>query len=147
MYRASTEVIVGIFVILGVACLAYLSATLGEANLWRSPYYEVSAVFDSVSGLRKGAGVEIAGVEVGKVLEINLDQNQAKVIMGIQKGVAISDDTIASIRTQGIIGDKFIKLTPGGSSERIGPQGSLTETESAINIEELISKYIFEGKK
>jgi len=144
VYKASTEVIVGAFVLLGVVCLAYLSVSLGGVNLLGDPYYRVTGVFNSVTGLRTGSSVEIGGVEVGKVLEISLDENQAVVTMGIRKGVTLSEDTIASVRTKGIIGDMFVKLTPGGSTEKVKPGGRLIETESAISLEELISKYIFE---
>ncbi|GLI32669.1 outer membrane lipid asymmetry maintenance protein MlaD [Desulforhabdus amnigena] len=146
MYKTSTEIIVGIFVLLGVACIAYLSVSLGEVDLFGNPYYRVSAEFNSITGLKKGSTVEIAGVEVGKVLDISLDSYMAKVTMGIRKDIKLSDDTIASVRTKGIIGDMFIKLSPGGSSEMLEPGGVLVETESAISLEELISKYIFESK-
>jgi phospholipid/cholesterol/gamma-HCH transport system substrate-binding protein len=144
MYKMSTEITVGIFVLIGVTCLTYLSVNLGDASIFADPYYKVDAVFNSVTGLKVGGTVEIAGVQVGKVLDINLDQNQANVVMGIRKGVQLSNDTIASVRTKGIIGDMFVKLTPGGSGETIKPGGMLVETESAISLEELISKYIFE---
>jgi phospholipid/cholesterol/gamma-HCH transport system substrate-binding protein len=89
------------------------------------------------------ASVEIAGVPVGKVKKIILEENEALVEMEIKKGTRISDDTIASIRTKGIIGDKFIKLSPGGSEDLLGDKGALMDTESAISLEELVSKYIF----
>ena len=146
MYRMSTEVTVGIFVIIGIACLTYLSVNLGDASIFVDPYYRVTAVFNTVTGLKTGATVEIAGVPVGKVLDISLDENQASVTLGLKKGVRLSDDTIASIRTKGIIGDMFVKLTPGGSGEMLKPDGKLVETESSISLEELISKYIFESK-
>lgn len=146
MYKWSTEVTVGLFVLLGVACIFYLSIHLGEVNVFGDPYYPVNAEFSSVTGLKTGASVEIAGVPVGKVLDITLRDNQAVVIMGIRKGLSLSEDTIASIRTKGIIGDMFVKLTPGGSPEKVKPGGLLVETEAAISLEELISKYIFEGK-
>jgi len=146
MYKWSTEVTVGLFVLLGVACIFYLSIHLGEVDVLGDPYYPVNAEFNSVTGLKSGATVEIAGVPVGKVLDITLRDNQAVVTMGIRKNLPLSEDTIASIRTKGIIGDMFVKLTPGGSTEKVKPGGLLVETESAISLEELISKYIFEGK-
>jgi len=90
--------------------------------------------------------VEIAGVQVGKVAKVRLDPEyyDAVVSMAIDKGVSLQEDSIASIRTAGIIGDRYVKISPGGSPEAIAPGGEITETESAINIEELISKYIFE---
>lgn len=146
MYKMSTEVAVGVFVILGVLCIGYLSVALGGAKIFGDPYYKVSAEFGSITGLRKGASVEIAGVQVGKVLDISLDENHARVTMSIRKGLRLSKDTVASVRTKGLIGEMFVKLTPGGTSELIEPNGKLVETESAISLEELVSKYIFEGK-
>ncbi len=146
MYKVSTEVAVGTFVTAGLACLIYLSVSLGEAQLPGSSYYHVNAIFDSVTGLKKGASVEIAGVPVGRVLDISLDRNRAVVAMAIRNGIALSVDTTASVRTKGIIGDMFVKLSPGGHGEIVKPHGLLVETESTISIEELISKYLFEPR-
>lgn len=146
MFKAKTELIVGIFVIVGIVAFVYLSVTLGDIELFGNNNYNVFASFDSVTGLKVGAKVEIAGVEVGKVSGIELDVDQAVVKMDILKEVKISDDSVASIRTQGIIGDKYIKLSLGGSEEYIENAGDIFETESAISLEELVSKYIFESK-
>jgi len=108
-------------------------------------YYTVSAGFDSVSGLKPGARVEVAGVEVGKVDRIALDEksgDRALAFLKIKNGVKITDDVIASVRTSGIIGDKFIKLKPGGSDRMLKNNDVIRETESAIDIEELVSKFI-----
>jgi len=144
MYSKKTEVSVGLFMIMGMACLVYLSVNLGGVELFGSNAYTIRAVFGSIEGLEPGASVEIAGVPVGKVRSITLEENNARVDMEIKNGTQISDDTIASIRTKGVIGDKFVKLSPGGSDEFIEDKGELIDTESAISLEELISKYIFE---
>jgi len=78
------------------------------------------------------------------VSKIYLDNYEAVVELLINPEIKIQDDAIASIRTQGIIGDKYVKISPGGSEDYIGPKGLITETESAVDIEELVSKYIFE---
>jgi len=143
MYGKKTEISVGIFMMAGIACLVYLSVRLGSVDLFGSDAYVVSAKFGSIEGLEVAASVEIAGVPVGKVKKITLEENEALVEMEIEKGIRISDDTIASIRTKGIIGDKFIKLSPGGSEDLLGDKGALMDTESAISLEELVSKYIF----
>ena len=145
MYKRSTEVIVGIFVVIGALCIIYLTVSLGGVDLFGSPYYNVVAEFDSVSGLRAGASVEVGGVPMGKVLDISLEDYRADVTIGILKGIELSDDTIASIRTQGVIGDKFVKMTPGGSEVMLQHGDLIVDTESAISLEELISKYIFES--
>jgi phospholipid/cholesterol/gamma-HCH transport system substrate-binding protein len=139
-----TEISVGVFMILGIVCLVYLSVSLGSVELFGSNAYTIDAVFGSIEGLESGASVEIAGVPVGKVKQITLAGNKALVKMEIKKGTKISDDTIASIRTKGMIGDKFVKLSPGGSEEVLKDSDSLMDTESAISLEELINKYIFE---
>ncbi|MCG8637983.1 MAG: outer membrane lipid asymmetry maintenance protein MlaD [Desulfobacterales bacterium] len=144
MYGKKTEISVGLFMIMGMACLVYLSVNLGAVELFGSNAYTISATFGSIEGLEPGASVEIAGVPVGKVSRITLEENNARVEMEIENGTMISDDTIASIRTKGVIGDKFIKLSPGGSEDFLEDKDALMDTESAISLEELISKYIFE---
>ena len=143
MYGKKTEISVGIFMVVGIACLVYLSVNLGNVDLFGSNVFMIDARFGSIEGLEVSASVEIAGVPVGKVKRITLEENQALVQMEIKKGTRISDDTIASIRTKGIIGDKFVKLSPGGSEDLLEDKDSLMDTESAISLEELVSKYIF----
>ena len=145
MKRATVETSVGIFVLIGILCLAYLSIKLGKVELFGGDSYEVSAQFDSVSGLKSGASVEIAGVEVGRVDRIILDTksgSQAKIYLRLQSGVKLSDDVIASVRTRGIIGDKFILLKPGGSDRILANGARIRDTESAVDLEEMVSKYI-----
>ena len=143
MYGKKTEISVGIFMVVGIACLVYLSVNLGNVDLFGSNVFMIDARFGSIEGLEVSASVEIAGVPMGKVKRITLEENQALVQMEIKKGTRISDDTIASIRTKGIIGDKFVKLSPGGSEDLLEDKDSLMDTESAISLEELVSKYIF----
>jgi len=145
MEKARLETIVGIFVLVGILCMAYLSINLGKLELLGGDYYEVSANFDSISGLRNGASVEIAGVEVGRVDRIVLDPKAgytAKVTLRINSGIELQDDVIASVRTRGIIGDKYIQLKPGGSDRLLKDGGRIREAESAIDFESLISKFI-----
>ena len=145
MFNKKTEFIVGVFMIVGIVALVYLSVSLGNIEIFgSSKFYKATALFDSVAGLKNGANIEIAGVQVGKVTNIGLEDDMAFVELSIYKEVAVTDDTIASIRTNGVIGEKFIKLTPGGSDDFIENGGTIIDTESAISIEELISKYIFE---
>ncbi|GBD96154.1 MAG TPA: outer membrane lipid asymmetry maintenance protein MlaD [Nitrospirae bacterium] len=144
MKKINIETGVGIFLIAGLLCLGYLSVKLGDVNLFGSDRYLVSARFANVSGLKEGASVEVAGVSVGKVSKINLDDYEALVELEIDPDIKLQEDAIASIRTQGIIGDKYVKIKVGGSEEYIDEGGELLETESAIELEELVSKYIFE---
>jgi phospholipid/cholesterol/gamma-HCH transport system substrate-binding protein len=145
MNMAKLEMTVGVFMLIGMLCLGYVSIKLGKMEIMGGDYYSVSAEFDSVSGLKPGARVEVAGVEVGKVDRISLDPksgDRAVALLKIKTGVNITDDVIASVRTSGIIGDKFIKLKPGGSDKFLTNNGKIRETESAIDIEELVSKFI-----
>jgi phospholipid/cholesterol/gamma-HCH transport system substrate-binding protein len=145
MKKASLETIVGIFVMIGIVCLAYLSIKLGKMEVLGGDNYVVYGEFDSVSGLKKGASVEIAGVGVGTVDRIVLAPeggDRARVYLKINTSVKLQDDVIAAVRTSGIIGDKFIKLKPGGSDMYLKTGSRIRETESAIDLEELLSKYI-----
>lgn len=148
MKRFNLEIAVGLFMVVGFACFAWLSVRLGDVNLFANRTYPVQARFGSVSGLKVGAVIEIAGVPVGKVAAITLDPEsyQAQVALEIDNAVKLQEDSIASIRTAGIIGDRYVDISPGGSPELIAAGGKITETESAINLEELVSKYIFEKK-
>ena len=142
------ELAVGVFMLVGLLALAYLAINLGGIDLFGGNYTKVYARFDSVSGLKEGARVEIAGVLVGKVDKISLNQDDmAKVELLIFPEVKLQTDVIASIKTQGIIGDKFIKISPGGDDIYLGNGGLITETESAIDLEDLISKYVFGSVK
>jgi len=135
---------VAAFVVIGVLCLGYISIKLGKVDLG-GDYYNVTAEFDSAVGLKPGAGVEIAGVDIGKVDHIVLDpanDSEALVYLKIRRGVKITDDAIASIRTSGIIGDKFVSLSPGGSDHFLPKNGRIQETESSVDIVSLISKYL-----
>jgi phospholipid/cholesterol/gamma-HCH transport system substrate-binding protein len=145
MNMAKLEMTVGIFMLVGMLCLGYISIKLGKMEIMGGNYYAVSAEFDSVSGLKPGARVEVAGVDVGKVDRIALESksgDRAVAYLKIRTGVKITDDVIASVRTSGIIGDKFIKLKPGGSDRFLKENDKIRETESAIDIEELVSKFI-----
>ena len=145
MKKRSMETAVGIFVVIGIVCVGYLTVKLGKMELIGDNYYPIYARFRSVSGLKMGAYVEMAGVQIGKVDSISLDQERktALVEMKIRKEVILSDDVIASVTTAGLIGDKYINLSPGGSETLLKPGDLITETESAVNLEELISKYVF----
>jgi len=145
MNKSSVELGVGIFVLIGLICVGYLTIQLGQMKLLGDDHYFLNARFTSVSGLKAGAQVEIAGVPVGQVESIHLDLKDqvAMVQLKIQKNIVLTDDVIASVKTEGLIGDKYIKLTPGGSDVILKPGDTITDTESALDIEELISKYAF----
>jgi len=144
MDRPNVNIAVGLFVVLGVLALAYLSIKLGRVTIFTGGGYELIADFPSVGGLRPGASIEIAGVEVGRVESIGLGEDyQARVVLRLNTGVQLQDDAIASIKTKGLIGEKFIRISPGASEKLIPPNGRLREVEAPVDLEELISKYVF----
>ena len=145
MKRSTVEIAVGLFVLIGIVCAGYLTIRLGQMAWFDEDHYIVYAKFESVAGLKAGNQVEMAGVRIGQVAEITLDPDDqvANVKLKIQTHVTLSDDVIASIKTAGLIGDKYIKIEPGGSDEILKSGGTILETESALDLEELISKYVF----
>ena len=143
MERSKVNVAVGIFVVLGILALGYLSIKLGRVSLFGNRGYEVTVDFPSIGGLKAGSSVEIAGVDVGEVERIGLVDYQARVVLRINQGVKLQEDSIASIKTKGLIGEKYIRISPGGSDKVIPPGGRLREVEAPVDFEELLSKYIF----
>ena len=145
MKRFNLEVTVGLFVVLGLCALAYLSVRLGQLQVGRGNTYDLTAVFPTVAGLREGATVEIAGVQVGRVQDIKLADYAAAVTLRVNKQVKLQDDAIASIRTRGLIGEKYVRITPGGSERLLAAGGRIREVEPPIDIETLIGHFI-QGK-
>lgn len=142
MEKAKLELVVGIFVLAGIACLAYLSIKLGKLELIGGDVYEVVAQFDTATGLKAGASIEIAGVEVGRVKDITLRDDRATVSLAVNNNVKLFSDTIASIKTRGIIGEKFLALSPGGGGDPLKPGDTIRDTESGLDLEELVSQYV-----
>ena len=145
MKKYSIETIVGIFVVIGLLCVAYMTVKLGKVSIFGDDYYLLYARFASVSGLRVGNPVEIEGIEAGRVERLSIDQEKqmAMVELKIRKDIKVYDDAGASIKTAGLIGDKFVKIDPGGAGEILKPGGIITETTSPMDLEELIGKYAF----
>lgn len=141
------EIAVGFFVLLGLVCLSYLTIKLGRMEIIGDTGYQLTARFNSASGLRVGADIELAGVPVGRVALISVDvpRAQAVVTLRLKENIQLPEDTIASIKTSGLIGDKYVNLSPGGSEEMLARGSEIHETESAVDIESLIGKYAFGG--
>ncbi|HEY6640372.1 MAG TPA: outer membrane lipid asymmetry maintenance protein MlaD [Nitrospiraceae bacterium] len=142
MEKTKLELVVGVFVFIGLVCLGYLSIKLGKLELVGGSVYEVEAQFNSASGLKPGSTVEIAGVEVGRVRGITLIEDRAKVKLAVNNTVKLYTDTIASIKTRGIIGEKFLALSPGGGGDLLKPGDTIRDTESGLDLEELVSQYV-----
>jgi len=140
--QTRTEIIVGIFVLVGIACLGYLAVRLGKLEVLGDSGYHVYADFPSVAGLKVGDPVEIAGVRVGRVESIGLADDRARLNLRIDDHVKLQDDVIASVRARGLIGDKFVLVTPGASDKTIPAGGKIRETESPPDITDLIGKIV-----
>lgn len=143
MARVNTEVVVGVFLLLGLLALGYLAIKLGRMEVIGNSGYTVHATFPNVGGLRTGTPVEIAGVDIGWVERIELKNYQARVDFRIKSGIELPEDSIASIRTKGLIGEQFVRISPGGAGENILPGGEIKETEPPVDIMELIANYAF----
>ena len=143
MKKFDLELAVGLFIIAGIVCLGYLSIKLGKMEIVGERGCDIYGVFSNVGGLKVGSSIEIAGVNVGRVKRITLENYQATVVLNLPKGLKIQEDAIVSVKTKGLIGEKYIDITPGASEKIIQPGGRIRETQPAVDLEELISKFIF----
>lgn len=143
MKKIDLELIVGIFVIAGIICLGYLSVKMAKMDVFSEDGYELYAVFSDIGGLKEGSSVLIAGMEVGKVKSITMYDYEAKVVLSMTKDIKIQEDAIASIKTRGLIGEKYLAISPGGSDVLLSPGERIRETMPALDVEELISNFAF----
>jgi phospholipid/cholesterol/gamma-HCH transport system substrate-binding protein len=142
--RSQLELVVGLFVLVGISAVAYLAVEIGAGTLVGSDTYTLKARFTNVGGLNRGANVVIAGVTVGKVEDISLDEAYRAIItLRLRRNVELPVDSMASVRTSGLIGDKFISFTPGVEEEFLKPGELVTQTEPTVDIESLISRFAF----
>jgi phospholipid/cholesterol/gamma-HCH transport system substrate-binding protein len=145
MKKYTMETTVGIFLVFGLLCVGYMTVKLGHVSLLGDNSYSLFARFTSVTGLRVGSSVHMLGIEVGRVERLTMDQKDQKAVVEIriQEGIKIFDDAIASIKTEGLIGDQYLSIDPGGSGAPLAPGGTITETQPAVDIADLIGKYAF----
>jgi phospholipid/cholesterol/gamma-HCH transport system substrate-binding protein len=145
MKKYSMETWVGIFLVVCIACVTYLTVKLGDVSIIGDASYPLFAKFTSVSGLKVGSSIEMVGMQVGRVAGFTMDQKDqvAVVELRIQNGVKIYQDAVASIKTNGLLGDKYVKIDAGGGGGLLAARGTITETEAPVDIMELISKYAF----
>ncbi|MDI7261521.1 MAG: outer membrane lipid asymmetry maintenance protein MlaD [Thermodesulfobacteriota bacterium] len=144
MKKIDLELMVGLFFLAGILCLGYLSIKLGKMEVFGGKEYEVHAIFSNSGGVKEGSSIVIAGVEVGRVKSITLENYQARIALTLPLNLKIQEDAIASIKTKGLVGEKYIEISPGGSNKLIPPGGKIRETLPPVDIEELISKLVFE---
>jgi phospholipid/cholesterol/gamma-HCH transport system substrate-binding protein len=145
MKKYAMETTVGIFVVIGLLCIGYMTVKLGHVTFLSDKSYPLFARFTSVSGLRAGNPVDMFGIDIGRVENLTMDQEGQKAVVEIRirNGIKIYDDAIASIKTEGLIGDKYLSIDPGGAGALLKPGGSITETQPAVDILDLIGKTAF----
>ena len=145
MKKYSKETVVGIFVVIGLACIGYMTVKLGNVGFFGDNTYSLYASFSTVTGLREGNPVNMLGLEIGKVEKFTLNQEnqQVRVEFKINKGIEIYDDAIASVKTEGLIGDKYVAIDPGGGGDLLANGDTITDTNSPTDIMDLVSKYAF----
>lgn len=149
MKKFDTELLVGILLLCGAGLLVYLSLRLGQVDLFGSQGYTVHADFSTAGGLQSGATVELSGVEIGRVEAVDLVDYQARVVMKIRDGIVLHEDAQAALKNNGLIGERYVEITPGKAPEKIPPGGQIKKTEAPVDIQEAIAKFIFgnvEGK-
>jgi len=145
MKKYTQETVVGIFVVIGLCAIAYMTVRLGNVGFLGENTYSLYAKFNTVTGLRVGNPVNMLGLEIGRVQSFKMDQkNQVAVVeLKINNGIEVYDDAIASIKTEGLIGDKFISIDAGGGGDLLADGDFITDTESPTDIMDLVSKYAF----
>jgi phospholipid/cholesterol/gamma-HCH transport system substrate-binding protein len=145
MKKYSKETVVGLFMLAGLICVAYMAVKLGNISIFGDNTYTLYARFDKVTGLHIGNPVDMLGLEVGRVSGLTIDQEKqrAVVAMKIKKGIKVYDDAIAAIKTQGLIGDKYVDLDGGGGGDLLKPGGTIIDTVAPVDLGELIGKYAF----
>jgi phospholipid/cholesterol/gamma-HCH transport system substrate-binding protein len=145
MRKYRHETVAGLFVVIGLICVGYLAVKLGDVRILGDDTYVLYARFTSVSGLRVGNPIEMLGIEIGRVAGFKMDQKnqQAVVALKIKKGIQVFEDGMASVKTAGLIGDRYVSIDAGGVGEVLKPGETIKETESAADLGDLIRKYAF----
>ena len=145
MKKFAMETSVGVFFFVGLLLIGIMTVKLGHVSLFGEKTYPLSARFTSVTGLRVGSPVYMFGIEVGRVERLTMDQKDRKAAVDLQikQGIKVYDDAIATIKTEGLIGDKYLRIDPGGAGELLNPGGTITETQPDLDIGDLIGKYAF----
>ena len=145
MKKYSKETVVGLFVVIGLLFITYMAVNLGNIGFIGENTYSLYGKFNTVSGLREGNPVNMLGLEIGRVQKFTMDQENQQVVVEfkLNEGIEVFDDAIASIKTEGLIGDKFVAIDPGGGGDLLEDEDTITDTNSPTDIMELISKYAF----
>jgi phospholipid/cholesterol/gamma-HCH transport system substrate-binding protein len=143
MYASrTTQFVVGIFALIGIAALVILTISLGKIPILPQPGYTLYADFDNSSGLKAGDAVDIAGVQVGKVVSISYKDFRSHVSMFMNQGVQVDKDAIAGIKTEGLLGNRYISIALGPSDKMLTDHDTIRQTESAFVLEDAIGQLI-----
>ncbi len=136
---------VGLFVLVGLAAIVYMAVQIGGARFFGSDSQNVTAIFTNIGGLSSGSNITIAGVKIGTVgpITLNPETLKAEIELRIDKDIELFDDATAAIKTNGLIGDKYIAIYPGTPGVGFPLDGPIVDTEPAIDIEGLISRFAF----
>jgi phospholipid/cholesterol/gamma-HCH transport system substrate-binding protein len=145
MKSSHLEYPVGFFVLLGLTAISWLAIKVGAGSLLGGPTYVIEARFANAGGLNPGSNVMCAGVTVGRVESLRMDSKDFSAVatLRVMEGLLLPMDTMASIKTTGLIGDKYISLAPGAEEEFLKPGAQITMTESSVDLESLIGKMAF----
>jgi len=145
MKKYTMETTVGVFVVICLLAVAYLTLKLGDVSLLDDKSYSLFAKFTSVSGLKEGSSVEMLGIEIGRVTKFTMDQKDQVAVLELRIGsdIKIYDDAIASVKSYGLLGAMYVNIDAGGGGDLLGPGGTITETEPPVDFLDLISKYAF----
>jgi phospholipid/cholesterol/gamma-HCH transport system substrate-binding protein len=145
MKHSKIELLAGLFVLLGLAAVAYLTVKLGSGSLLKGETYPVEARFANAGGIHPGCSVLLSGVTVGRVESVRMDPSDysAIVLMKVSSLLRLPSDSMASVKTSGLIGDKYVALSPGADETYLKPGERITLTESAVDLESLIGKMAF----
>lgn len=145
MKNTKLELSVGIFVLLGLAAVAYLTIKLGTGSLIGGDTYLIESRFANAGGIHPGCSVLLSGVTVGRVESVRMEPSDYSAIVTLRLAAAVHlpTDSMASVKTSGLIGDKYIALSPGADIDYLKPGTRITMTESAVDLESLIGKMAF----
>ena len=143
MKASDLELLVGLLLLCLVSLLGYVSLRLGQVDLAKNAGYTLQADFTTVGGLQTGAAVELAGVKIGQVEQVSLDDYRARVHLKLQPGILLYGDAKAAIKSKGLIGERYVEIAPGKGPKQLAPGEQIRDTEPPVDIQELIAKFIF----
>jgi len=145
MKKFAKESWVGLFMTVGLLCVVYLAVRLGDVSLWGQDSYTLQAGFSGISSLRPGNPVTMMGIDIGQVTAVRIDQEkgQAVVRFRVDNAIRVYSDAIASIKTRGLLGERYLAIDAGGGGTPLKPGDTIWDTEAPVDLTEMIGKYAF----